>query len=405
MDRIEDGPWALVLARIATAKRNGQLVARAAGKQYIIAFQRGAIVGASSPLAADAPARIASRVRNDDPALIVVHRAARTFALERGTFDFEPKTTIPVLRGATVDVRAVVFAGARLHLDAARIAGELASSGTRFAIQGDIAAYGFEDVDAPVLAALRDGASAPEIEAGNRDLDPRRIQALFYALGTCGGLRKLPRVARGSVQMPPIIPLEAIDEDEAVPMIIRKDISVRIYQSGAAPKRMPTEPSFDSRPTIMRKSELGAAEVFALINERSQAKDHFALLGVPVGATVDQIHEAYVEMARNLRAERLVELRIRDPEFRARGLLARICIAYTTLTDAERRAAYIAGMTEDVDYDRLAREAFDRGRKALKGDKPELAVLELRTACELAPNDISYIATLGHAEFCAAARR
>lgn len=400
MDRIEDGPWALVLSRIATAKRTGQLVARSAGKQYAIAFQRGAIVGASSPLAADAPARIASRIRNDDPQLIVVHRAARTFALERGTFDFEAKTTIPILRGASVDVRAVVFAGARLHLDAARIAGELASSGTRFAIEGDIAKYGFDEVDAPVLAALRDGASAPEIEAGNRELDPRRIQALFYALGTCGGLRKLPRVARGSVSMAPLVPVEAIDEDDAVPMIIRKDISVRVY-----PKRMPTEPSFDSKPTIMRRSELGAAEVFELINIRSQAKDHFALLGVPVGATVDQIHEAYVEMARNLRAERLADLRIRDPEFRARGLLARICIAYTVLTDPERRATYIAGMTEDVDYDRLAREAFERGRKALRGDKPDLAVLELRTACELAPNDISYIATLGHAEFCAAARR
>lgn len=404
MDRIEDGPWALVLERIATAKRNGQLVARSAGKQYTIAFHRGAIVGAGSPLAADAPARIASRIRNDDPAMIVVHRAARTFALERGTFDFEAKTTIPVLRGVTVDVRAVVFAGARMHLDAVRIAGELASSGTRFAIQGEIQAYGFEDVDKPVLDALRDGASAPEIEASNRELDPRRIQALFYALGTCGGLRKLPRVARGSVQMPPLVPVEAIDED-AVPMIIRKDISVRVFQSGSVSKRMQTEPGFDSRPTIMRKTELGAADVFALINERSQAKDHFALLGVPVGATVDQIHDAYVEMARNLRAERLADLRIRDPEFRARGLLARICIAYTVLTDPERRATYIAGMTEDVDYDRLAREAFERGRKALKSDKPDLAVLELRTACELAPNDISYIATLGHAEFCAAARR
>ncbi len=41
--------------------------------------------------------------------------------------------------------------------------------------------------------------------------------------------------------------------------------------------------------------------------------------------------------------------------------------------------------------------------RALRADDAELAVAELRSACALSPNDIRYLATLGHAEFAAAA--
>ena len=493
-----------MLAALANSGRTGQLTVRAPhAKVYAIAFAHGVVVGATSPMAVDSVVRIAASLQLPVPTTrarhsgkfagahadreleayvgatdlapdqlkrlkhrMLLQRAARTFALERGTYAVEPRVTIPVMFGVEVDVRAIVFEGALLHLDAGRIATELASGGTRFALASGAAAelgrFELGEAERPILAALRTGTSAPEVEARHRGVDPRRVQAVFYALATCGALVKLPRAAlptraRGSVDLerrltplgvqwlrlparPLARELEALEiprttapaepvEPACIPMLIRRDVDVAVHavghavghDTGRVPTRVApgrrrfTEPPFEMRPTRLRPNALGASELAALIATRSAAvergADHFALLGVPVGASVEEVRAAYIEIARNLRTERLAELRIRDREFRARGLLAQICIAYTVLTDPTRRAEYIAGLvritapsTATLDFQRLAREAFERGARALRADDPELAVAELRTACELAPDDIRYLATLGHAEFCAAAR-
>ena len=479
--RIEDGPWALLLAALARSGRTGQLTVRAPGnKVYALALARGVIVGATSPMAVDSVARIASSLllpaagprerraaklvdRNADPELdayvagtqlapvqldrlkhrMLVQRAARTFALERGTYALESRVVIPVMRDAEVDVRAVVFTGALLHLDAGRIAAEFSGGGTRFALaaRAELARFELDEADQPILEALRRGASVAEVEATHREIDPRRIQAVFYALATCGALVVAPprtrTHARGSVDLERRITPQGVrwmrlptnrDEpaerssDQCIPMLIRKDAEVAVHHAvGYDTERVKTtkirsytEPGFEARPTRLRPNALGASELVTLISTRSAAvergADHFALLGVAVGASVEEVRAAYLEAARNLRTERLAELRIRDVEFRARGLLAQICIAYTVLTDPVRRADYIAGLRRSaapsaaaIDFNQLARDAFDRGARALRSDDPVLAVIELRTACELAPDDIRYLATLGHAEFCAAA--
>jgi hypothetical protein len=89
-------------------------------------------------------------------------------------------------------------------------------------------------------------------------------------------------------------------------------------------------------------------------------------------------------------------------------LLAQVTIAFTVLTDPARRAEYVAALrrsgvpgAEAIDFGKLAAEAYQRGRRALRADEPEIAIAELRTACELAPDDRDYVATLGQAEFCA----
>ena len=470
--RTEDGPWALVLAALGQAGRTGQLTVRAPGadKIYAIAFAHGVVVGATSPMAVDSVARIAAAMKlppvpsdvrrgggfarsNADSELdaylaaahlapeqvkalkrrILVQRAARTFAIERGTYIFHTRVAIPVMLGVEVDVRAVVFRGALFHLDGGRIAAEFSGSAVRFALAdgalAELSRFELDDCDKPVIAALREGTSAPEVEAKHRDLDPRRVQAVFYALATCGALLKLPPrevrkprpLARGSVDIQPVDTAQGrtwvrlpTGSDACVPMLIRKDLEVSVQvdeETQRMPTRALTEPHFDARPTKLRPNALGASELVTLISKCSTAvesgADHFALLGVRVGASVDEVHAAYVELARNLRSERLAELHIKDREFRARSLLAQICIAYTVLTDPVRRAAYIAGLQKsaapsaaELDFQQLAREAFERGARALRRDDPALAVIELRTACELAPNDIRYIATLGHAEFC-----
>src|ERR1044071_1443588 len=56
---VTDRPWGTTLGAIALRRHTGQLTVDADGKRYCIAFQDGAIVAATSPLAADAIARVA----------------------------------------------------------------------------------------------------------------------------------------------------------------------------------------------------------------------------------------------------------------------------------------------------------------------------------------------------------
>src|SRR3954454_23098007 len=56
---VTDRAWGTTLAAIAARRHSGQLVIESDGKRYQIAFDDGAIVAATSPMAADAIARIA----------------------------------------------------------------------------------------------------------------------------------------------------------------------------------------------------------------------------------------------------------------------------------------------------------------------------------------------------------
>ena len=100
--------------------------------------------------------------------------------------------------------------------------------------------------------------------------------------------------------------------------------------------------------TLVRRNALAAHEVTALIEERTalldRGADHFALLGVELGASIEDIHAAYVELQRHLSSNRLAELGISDESFAAQRLLAQIGIAFTVLTDRILRPEYIASL-------------------------------------------------------------
>lgn len=102
--------------------------------------------------------------------------------------------------------------------------------------------------------------------------------------------------------------------------------------------------------TLVRPNALKAHEVIELIHERSamveRGVDHFTLLGVPVDASVEEIHAAYVELARNLGPKRLRELGISDNQLLSETVLAQLLIAFTVLTDRIRRAEYMATLAE-----------------------------------------------------------
>ena len=458
----EERPWGATLAALGAAGRTCQLTVREHGpKLYRVAFADGRVVGAVSPAAPDAISRIAvtSKLatakqvaaagrpprdaqgdeldafavalgltpdqREQLKQRVLVQRAARTFAVEHGELEVEDRVTIPTIAGVHVDVRAVVYHGARLVIDQTRLSAEVHRLGSRFvltATEGELARFGFTDAEQPVLEALRRGSSGPEIEARYRELDPRMIQAILYALASCGAVARVsspavtaaaPKPAAKQPTKPPPIPKAARRTSPELPTGRRERTRPATPSSLARGTRNWTEPFLDVRATTVRPNALTAAELRGLIIEGGKmlerGVDHFTLLGVPIGASVEAVRTAYIELARNLRPERLNALGIRDQEFHARALFAQICIAFTTLTEPERRAEYVAGLRrsglaggELLDFAKLAAEAFERGERALRADDPELAVAELRTACELAPDDIDYLATLSQAEFSAA---
>jgi hypothetical protein len=238
---IAECPWAITLAMFARRGATGQITLIADDKRYAIAFERGAIVAARSPMSADGTARVAltshlataqeitelqrqllknpsrdeiellAEIARLSPAQVnqlradtIVRRAARTFALERGEYIFEDKSCLPS-HGTSVDIRAVVYHGIRMHLSAERLAADLRQlGGTRFILEpqaaDEIHRFGFCDGEWPILATLRDGASLPELEARYRDIDPRTMHAAVYALVACGTARVL-NMGRGSTPM------------------------------------------------------------------------------------------------------------------------------------------------------------------------------------------------------------
>src|SRR5687767_6175009 len=120
---VQDRPWGRTLSFVADRRFSGELFVDADGKRYVVGFDDGAVVAATSPLATDAAVRVAltaglvkssqvaeiNRQVGSHPGLdevdavagaarlgrdqadrlrrrVIAHKAIRGFALDRGEF-------------------------------------------------------------------------------------------------------------------------------------------------------------------------------------------------------------------------------------------------------------------------------------------------------------------------------
>ncbi len=239
---IADRPWGLTFGALGIKGLTGQLTLAAEGKLFCVAFDQGAVVGATSPLLNDAAVRVAltgglvsstqaaeisrrlaaaptrdeldviaesARLTPDQAQRlrrrVVAQRAARTFSVERGEFVVEDRITIPVLPGSELDIRAVIYLGARANLTEDRLAADLSALGAWFQIKPDTTAdlpqYGFTEIEKPILEMLLAGANLVELETAHPELDARGVRAIVYALVSCGAC-EIGAQPRGNPRQP-----------------------------------------------------------------------------------------------------------------------------------------------------------------------------------------------------------
>jgi Flp pilus assembly protein TadD len=234
---VQDRPWGRTLSFVADRRFSGELVVDSEGRRYSVGFDDGAVVAAASPLATDAAVRVAltsglvtssqvaeiNRMVAARPELdevdavaaaaklgtdqidrlrrrVIAHRAIRGFALERGDFVLTEDRQLAFTAAHAIDVRALIYLGARTHMTEQRLLQELARVGPGFQLRADaigsLPQYGFGEAEKPVLAALRAAPVAVlDLDAVAPELDARTVRAVVYALAVTNALE----IAQASV--------------------------------------------------------------------------------------------------------------------------------------------------------------------------------------------------------------
>jgi hypothetical protein len=438
---IADGPWGTTLAGFTLQRITGELVVTEPdGKQVRVAFRQGVVVGAASPFAADSAVRIAmterlisssqtagitkriaAQPRRDEVDIVVetarlsvehgvrlrrrviLQRTARTFSIDRGSYRFE-EITLPVITGIDVDICGAIYHGIHQFMSEQRLAQDVRRLGSRFAIhpQADLTRFGFTPFERPILESLESGASMPELDARHRDIPVRTQLAVVYALVACN--------AAAVVEASPALAATPIEIDvprrASVTDLASRTRTTTWKAPAAEPRTTTIDPVAVPRTITPRRNTFEVLQTIAAGKALLAAEaDHYALLRVPADAQVDAIRSAYVAYACQLHRDKLPPLDLATTHD-AQRLWAAINIAFGTLSDPERRAAYDASLraakANPEDNATLADRAFQRGLMALKREDLDTAIEQLARAAELAPNDVDYPAMLAWARFCRA---
>ena len=496
--RVTDRPWGWTLGALARRGLTGQLDLHADGRVYSIAFNQGVIFGAASPLQSDAAVRIAmtgglvsstqvndlmrrisGQPGRDELELIaealrlapdqaqrlrrrvVAQRAARTFSVETGDFVVHDQFTIGYAPGSELDIRSVVYLGARSNLSDQRLDAELARMGTWFQLKAEAAAdlpyFGFADGDRGLLQQLARGATLADLRAAAPEIDGHTQRAIVYALVSCtaadassppptGAEIDAPTVTRtrtGGVPQPvtrapsganpapvaartqspttpprmkaPSIPPPSSSADSGGVRMRTPTGQPPMQMATAAPQRTAAKPAT----ARAKRNTAETRETEGLIKQKllDARGDHFQVLGVAMSATPDQIRAAYFNLARKLHPDRLSSLGIADDNREAQRLFAQINTAFAVLNDDNARAEYLSVMSrggeaavraQDAEAEQMAakvmaaEEAFKRGEMALRRDQIPQAMAAFGEAVELQPNEPEYQALLAWCRFAAA---
>jgi hypothetical protein len=141
--------------------------------------------------------------------------------------------------------------------------------------------------------------------------------------------------------------------------------------------------------------------------------DHFQLLGVARDASDETIRDAYFELAGKLHPDRLRAAGINDLVDESQRVCAEINSAFSALSNATKRAQYVATLgasgagTKQHEAASMAsrllaaEESFRRGEWALRRSNFAEARAHFEKALELSPNEAEHHALLGWAIWCA----
>ena len=300
---VTDRPWGRTLAALGLRGVTGQLTVISDGKAFRIVFSGGAVAAASSPLANDAGVRVAltgslisstqvadiqrrmtaqptrdeidvlaeaARLSPDQTMRlrrrVTAQRAARTFALAAGDFVVRDEIELPMLEGSELDIRAVIYLGAKSMIPEARMSQDLGTFGSWFQLKSDavddLPQFGFGPDEQAVLGLLGRGASTQELEQQG-DIDPRIARAVVYALVSCNAVvvdgTQIPAPRSKPVEPPQQVRSvsQAIPRPQTQPPISRPQTQPPISRPQIQPpvSRPPTTPPATSlRRTSPRRS-------------------------------------------------------------------------------------------------------------------------------------------------------
>lgn len=231
---VRDQPWGLTLGAIAQRSTTGEMTIVEGATRVVLVFDDGFLVGGSSTRQA--------------PTLL--ERAARTFDLPNATWVFDDQPSI-LKREPAIDLREVIFTGARRYLDDERLLRELRQLGTRYSLgPGGVAELPRFGGDAPIGIAntLREGASLADLETAHVAVDRRALQAFVYALVSCGTVRGLlparaptpPPEGRTITPTRTVTPNRTITPNRATPVPVESRTTSPSNDSGRLLARIPT---------------------------------------------------------------------------------------------------------------------------------------------------------------------
>ncbi len=472
--QISDRPWGLTFGQFGLREITGQLTVHAIdGRDYRVAFAHGAIVGATSPQPADAASRIAmtsglitstqvatvakqiaATPEIDEIALlasaarlqieqiaalrrkVIAQRAARTFSIEAGSFVVDDTTTIAVAPDAAVDVRLVILQGARLNLSELRLITELRELGSHFTL-GETAVehatwFGILTTELPILDALKGGTSLPEIEARHREIDPRSVQAVVYALVACRECQaSTPMLSRPKTMSSEPVSVSFTRKptgDHAIPTSLSTSAVVARTQTprpATAPVVMPAEQEFRAAvgtgtkqrkayaddSTALPPRTAAPSEPPPVIEKKKNPSGPWQSMKAPTRdkppSTPPVVTPRTISQG-NVTASRTSSNNIAKPRTISGVATPRTISGDVVTPRTISQSGGEPGVVVSEGSDRISRsineasEAFKRGVEALHANQLPAAVAELSRASTLNPHEFEHSALLAFAQLLSA---